>query len=251
MTAQRIHPNDDPDEAPGLASLYDPDPLAPEDLWFLPDTPEDDLSEARAERRVLVDPGAWRLAEAAQAAELARAAAELARLDMMTEHLGEGAVIRLALIETEAMAWAEGTRLRREEIGRDLMARATDPRLHTDLARARWALRRLEQRPGPLPGLRDFLGLHEADPEAAPALPGDLRQRLTGTDFSGAAAEFGIGLADLEGAHPLTRAAFAYRLWPLCNLSASGVVTEPATAAGRLSASENRVLGFAPCAAAR
>ncbi len=241
----------DPDEATGLVSPYDPDPQAGEDLWFLPDTAADDLAQIQDERRILIDSSEWSRAEAAQSAELARAAAELARLDMMTEHLGAGAVTRLALIETEAMAWAEGTRLRREEIGRDLMARATDPRLHTDLARARWALRRLEQRPAPLAGLRDFLGLHEADPDTVSAVPDDMRRRLAGADFSAAVAEFNQGMADLEAAHPLTRAAFAFRLWPICSLSAAGVVTEPATAAARIGAAENRMLGFAPCAAAR
>ncbi|RWR34446.1 hypothetical protein D2T29_02555 [Sinirhodobacter populi] len=254
MTSHRNLPQDDPDEAFGLPSPYDPDPEAGDTAWFLPDLPDDDPADQpgpRADRRILVDAGEWRLAEAAQAAELARAAAELGRLDMMTEHLGEGAVTRLALIEAEAMAWAEGTRLRREEIGRDLMARATDPRLHTDLARARWALRRLEQRPAPPGGLRDFLGLHEADPDTVSAVPDDFRRRLAGAEFSAAAADFGLGLAELDDAHPLTRAAFAYRLWPLCSLSASGVVTEPATAASRIAASENRMIGFAPCATAR
>ncbi|HRM74904.1 MAG TPA: hypothetical protein PLI13_09440, partial [Paracoccus sp. (in: a-proteobacteria)] len=75
--------------------------------------------------RPLFDAADWRAAQAALAPELALAAQALGRLDEVMAGLDDaaraGATRRLALIETEAMLWAQGRPLRREEIGRDLM----------------------------------------------------------------------------------------------------------------------------------
>lgn len=94
----------------------------------------------------LADPAAWRQAQAALALPLAEAAAALARLDATLVSLdaaaADGAVLRLALAEAEAMLWAGGIVMPREEIGRDALdARAaSDPEA---MRLARWALRRL------------------------------------------------------------------------------------------------------------
>ena len=96
------------------------------------------------------DPAAlplWLSAQAALAVPLADAAGALGRLDATLAALpveaAAGARARLALAETEAMLWAGGMVLPREEIGRDALdARAaSDPEA---MRLARWALRRLE-----------------------------------------------------------------------------------------------------------
>lgn len=244
------HPLPDMDES-APRSIYDRDETADEDLWFLPPTDEDEppLPIPRRAVRSLADPAEWLAAEARLAADLARAAADLARLDAVVEGSGEGMVTRLALIEAEAMILAEGGRVRREQIGRDMMGRGGVPGLAADLGRARWALRRLSARPGAPEGLRGFLGLHET--EAPAALPESARTRPAGPEFDAAEAEFRAGMDEMAGAHPLTRAAYAFRLWQLAGLSAPGSVAEPAVAAARIAAQENRLLGFAPMAAAR
>ncbi|TKW65448.1 MAG: hypothetical protein DI616_14855 [Paracoccus denitrificans] len=67
----------------------------------------------RADRRILVDPAAWRAAEAACAVDLAQAAMAIGRLAGLLASLDEtmraGMIARLALIEVEAMLWAAGT----------------------------------------------------------------------------------------------------------------------------------------------
>lgn len=236
------------------------DPLPPsvydaedddDDLWFLPPDPEDEsplIAPLRAASG-LVDPAEWHSAEARLAASLARAAADLARLDAVVGHSGAGMVTRLALIEAEAMIVAEGGRLRREQIGRDMMGRGAATALHADLSRARWTVRRLSSGPAAPDDLRAFLGLHETD--AAADLPETARTRPTGAEFDAAEAEFHAAMSDMTDAHPLTQAAFAFRLWPLAGLSAPGTISEAATAASRIAARENRDLGFAPLAAAR
>lgn len=93
------------------------------------------------------DPAVWQHAQAAQALPLADAAAALGQLDAtlaaMDPTAAAGSVTRLALTEAEAMLWAYGIVLPREEIGRD----ALDARASSDpeaMRLARWALRRLE-----------------------------------------------------------------------------------------------------------
>ena len=93
------------------------------------------------------DASAWFSAEAGQAAELARAAFALGRLEgavaALEPEARAGANRRLALIEVEAMLWAQGTPLRREEIGRDLMEARAGADLEA-MRLARWGIRRLE-----------------------------------------------------------------------------------------------------------
>lgn len=207
------------------------------DLWFLPDD-EPRLDAAplpRADRRRLVDPQDWHSAQAALALPLARAAQALGALDA-TVAGDPGMIRRLALTEVEAMLWSEGTPLPREEIGRDLMAAraGSDPQV---LAKARWALRRLEGQ-ADLRQLRGFLGLHRID-DAAQA------GRATGDVFDAAAQDF-LALLDRPDLHPLTRAALSVTAWPLAGLSAPEDVAEAASFAARLAAAGLDSLPFAP-----
>lgn len=189
------------------------------------------------------DPAQWLAAQADLAADLARAAMAVGRLDAVVSVMGDSAATRLALREVGAMLWAQGLPLPPEDISRDLAgARAdSDP---AALAFARWSVRRLQGQ-ADLDDLRGFLGLHRvaADADAGPAM------RNRGAGFDAAAAGFRALLSGLEGAgpvHPLTRGAFARRAWHLSDLSAAGDVIEAATYAARAMAADCQALRFVP-----
>lgn len=190
-------------------------------------------------------PGAWIAAQAGLAVELGRAGFALGRLDGMLAALPAdaraGAVTRLALIEVEAMLWAQGTPLRREEIGRDLMEARAGADLEA-MRLARWGLRRLEGQGDPA-DLRGFLGLHRAEVSGLDAL---LATRPTGGGFDAAAAEFHAMAAGLSAVAPLARAPGLRMAWRICGLSAPEVLAEPAVWTARGMAEGCEVLGFVP-----
>lgn len=206
-----------------------------DDHWFLPGPIDADIPPPRrADGRRLVDPAQWLSAQAGLAVPLARATQALGALEA-TVAGDPGMIRRLALAEVEAMLWAAGTPLPREEIGRDLMAAraGSDPRI---LALARWALRRLEGQSDPSQ-LREFLGLHRVGTAAEAG-------RQTGAAFDAAAAEF-LLLLD-ERLHPLVRAALAMAAWPLAGLSRDEDLAEAASFAARVAAADLDRLPFAP-----
>lgn len=190
--------------------------------WF---EPSDDADPAfsplpRADRRVLLDPAAWRAAEKTCAVDLAQAAMAIGRLDGLLAGLDEnmraGMIARLALTEVEAMLWAAGTPIPQEVLIRDLADAPASVDLEA-LALARWAIGRLQGR-GRLEALRDFLGLHRAGQGRGDS---DLL-RPSGAAFDDEAEGFAAGLAALEGCHAITRAAYGLRLWRLTDLSPDG-----------------------------
>lgn len=193
----------------------------------------------------LFTPGRWIAAQAGLAAELGRAGFALGRLDGMLAALPDdaraGAVTRLALIEVEAMLWAQGTPLRREEIGRDLMEARAGADLEA-MRLARWGLRRLEGQGDPT-ALRGFLGLHRAE---VSGLDEVLATRLTGGNFDAAAAEFRDMAQALDALAPLARAPALRMAWRICGLSAPEVLAEPAVWTARDMAEGCEVLGFVP-----
>lgn len=191
------------------------------------------------------DASGWLEAQERLAGDLARASLALGRLDAMVAGLPEaaraGATTRLALIEIEAMLWAQGTPLRREEIGRDLMEARAGADLEA-MRLARWGLRRLEGQGDP-GALRAFLGLHRAE---VSGLDDRLAARPTGPEFDAAAAEFHDMAAGLSGLAALARAPAQRVLWRICGLSAPEVLTEPAVWTGRAMAAECEALRFVP-----
>ncbi|SMG52308.1 MULTISPECIES: helix-turn-helix domain-containing protein [unclassified Paracoccus (in: a-proteobacteria)] len=193
----------------------------------------------------LFDVGAWFSAESALAADLARAAFALGRLEgmlmAMEPELRAGANRRLALIEAEAMLWAQGSPLRREEIGRDLMEARAGADLEA-MRLARWSIRRLEGQGDPR-DLRAFLGLHRAEVSGLDDL---LAARPTGHDFDAAAAEFRTLAGELADLTPVARAPALRVLWRLCDLSAPEVLAEPATWTARDMAEGCEGLRFVP-----
>lgn len=235
------------DDLPG--SLYDAE-VEEEDLWFLPGPSEDDTDSPfpAADRRLLIDPAEWQKAEREHAPLLARAAVALGVLDQRCAEIGQGALERLALIEVEAMLWAQGARIRREHIAAYLSGAGSAQDDRPELSQAAWAYRRMLLRPGPLPAMRGFLGLHE--------VPGsDLTEAISprpkGAEFDLAAALFADGMVSVSSCHPLTQAGYGLALWRLAGLSDPDDLMEPATAAARIAAQENRLLGFAPLAPGR
>ncbi|MDO5640873.1 MAG: hypothetical protein Q4G26_00595 [Paracoccus sp. (in: a-proteobacteria)] len=206
------------------------------DLWFLPGPPDDDTPPLpRADRHALVDPADWTRAQAALPLKLAAAAQALGALDAVLMD-DPGMIRRLAITEVGAMLWAAGTPLPREEIGRDLMAgRASSDR--QIMAKARWALRRLEGQSDPA-DLRGFLGLHRVGDAAG-------TPRSTGAEFDAAARDFRALIAD-DALHPMTRAAMALMAWPLAGLSPDEDLAECACFAARIAASALDNLPFAP-----
>lgn len=187
----------------------------------------------------VLDPAAWRAAQGAQAPALAWAAMAVGRLDAAAAR--PGAVARLARLEVEALLWAAGTPLRREDIGRPPAALRADADLAAQRL-ARWAVRRLEGEGDP-DDLRGFLGLHRS---AAPGRAAALAPRATGAEFDAAAAAFTAAMAALPDAHPITRGAYARLVWRLAELSPAEDVVEAATWSARRMAEGCAALPFVP-----
>ncbi|CAM3072814.1 DUF1403 domain-containing protein [Paracoccus nototheniae] len=200
------------------------------------------------------DPGGWLAAQTDLTRTLAEVAAELGRLDGTLLALppldATGALQRLALAEVEAMLWSQGTILRRDEIGRDMMdARAvSDPQT---MRQARWALRRLQGQ-GDRRDLAGFLGLHRSrDPQpdrdpADPDLDRALALRPRGIAFDEAAAEFLQVMDAAAGLHPLARGPLAMILWRLAGLSTPELTLEAAVWSARDMAQGCEALSFVP-----
>ncbi|MEO1961026.1 MAG: hypothetical protein ABGW82_08650 [Paracoccus sp. (in: a-proteobacteria)] len=198
-----------------------------------------------ADRRSLFDPQPWREAQADCAFALAQAGLAAGRLESrltpMTGPARAGALRRLALLEAEAMLWAQGSPLARHEIDLDLMA----ARAGTDLdamAQARWAVRRLEGQGDPA-DLRGFLGLHRAEGVDAPEAP---LGRLSGRAFDHAAEGFLAAVRGLEPLHPLARAPALRLLWRLYDLSPENAPIEAAVWIARRMAADCPGLPFLP-----
>ncbi|MDQ7777389.1 hypothetical protein [Paracoccus aminovorans] len=193
----------------------------------------------------LFNAAAWGAAQAGLAEALARASLALGRLDGMLAALPAearaGAVTRLALIELEAMLWAQGTPLQREEIGRDLMEARAGADLEA-MRLARWGLRRLEGQGNPA-DLRGFLGLHRAEVSGLDEM---LATRPTGGSFDAAAAEFHDMAAGLAAVAPLARGPALRMAWRICGLSAPEVLAEPAVWTARDMAAGCEALRFVP-----
>ncbi|MDS9469132.1 hypothetical protein RGQ15_16325 [Paracoccus sp. MBLB3053] len=187
----------------------------------------------------------WLQAQDSHSGLLAQAAASLGRLDATLGGLGAearaGATRRLALIELESMLWAQGSPLRREEIGREVM----DARAGTDLESmrlARWGLRRFEGQ-GLLDDLRGFLGLHRSE---SAGLAEALAARPVGEAFDAAAAEFLSTAAGFSALEPIARAPVLRAAWRIADLSSPECLVEPGTWTARDMATGMEALKFVP-----
>jgi len=215
------------DEAATPPGLYDPAPGGGEAPWFLPD-PEgagDDPPWPPASARAPSE-GDWAAAEAGAAAALARAAAALGALDERVRVGGPGPRRRLMLQEAAALAWHLGERVSADRLALYLAERLpADAARGAGLARAAWALRRLDRGGAPdLDGLAGFLG--RAGRGDDPTLEAWRR-----------------GVAAAAGLHPLSQAACAWAGWRSAGLAdAAGI--EGAVLAARLGAAALRPGGL-------
>lgn len=203
----------------------------------------DDGPTAADATRDLADPAPWRQAQADHAAVLAEAAFAVGQLDAdlaaMSPDDRAGATRRLGLIEVEAILWADGRPLPREDIGIELL----DAHASSDLEAlrfSRWAMRRLEGR-AETEQLRPFLGLHRVEASGEPTA-----RRQTGRDFDLAAEAFWLGWQGGAGLHPLVRAPFARMIWRLADLSPAELGGEAAVWIARDMAQACPALGFVP-----
>lgn len=190
-----------------------------------------------------LDSTLWIAAQAHSAPQLAQAALQVGRLDATLAALpparADGARHRLALTEIESMLWAQGTPIRREDIGRDLIGARSGSDLEA-MRLARWAIRRLDGQ-ATLNDLRGFLGLHRRDaPET------EFSPRPTGGDFDETATEFLHEAARFDALHPFARAPALRILWRLAGLSHPDQQAEAAIWTARAMATDCEALRFLP-----
>ncbi|MFV0514793.1 MAG: hypothetical protein ACK5MY_14385 [Jhaorihella sp.] len=201
------------DEGGTLRSPYDTDPVPEEDLWFLPgpgaDAAPTDPPWPVAARQDSLEPAAWRAAEAEQYRALLSAVQAVARFAERLHASPEGLAGRLALLSVSAALRAEGIWFGPEQIALYRALRLGAGDMARDLARATWAVRRLEAGAPPQDGVREFLGRSEV--HDAQTAPGD--DRPVGGELDALGRAWAAGLAMLSDCHPLTRAAFGFACW--------------------------------------
>ncbi len=222
MILGSLYNNADKDEP--QRSMYDPDPLAEEDLWFLPapdhEDPDPDPAAPplpQANRRGLVDMAAWAQAEAALARPLAEVSARLGALDERLRCAPEGWTHRLALKQAAALSWFGAERISVERLSLWQMLRLAGPVEDTQsLLRADWAVRRLARGPAMSLSAPDditsFLERQDLSANAAASLREV--EKLSDQVSNWCEVMKGAG-----GLHPVTRAAFGLHLWPIAGLT--------------------------------
>lgn len=237
MTPRNLPFADDPPEPAEVP--------AEEDLWFLPGPAEEDAALAPAPRRSTEENALlalWTQAEASLAPQLARVAGRLGALDDRLRRGPDGWRHRLALTEAAELSWFAGHRIEPDRLALWVALRLAGVQEDTSaLARLAWAVRRLTDGPGPVPGLEAFLGRH--DPEH----PNDTAERFA--DRAGGWLDAMQGGAAL---HPISRACMGYHMWSLAGLGQHGDPVEAAVTAARVAASDAMGSGigavFAPLA---
>lgn len=212
------------------------------DLWFVPGPMEDGLDDMPpgqgVERREAEVLDAWRSAEAANAARLARVAGRLGALDERLRRGPEGWRHRLALIEAADLSWFEGDRIGPDRLVLWLSLRLSGVQDDTaSLARAGWAVRRLTGGPGPEQDLSAFLDRRD---------PANLADETE--PFSDRASGWLDLMAEAADLHPITRACLGFQLWSLAGLARDGDRMEAAVTAARIAGGDGSGAVFAPVA---
>ena len=132
---------------PDRPGPYDTDALAEDDLWFLPENAADEIAQPgpRADRTSLFNVQDWRAAEANLSCDLAALCFDFGRLQERLSSLGTGALHRLVLQEVAGLGWWLGERISPDRLALWLSLRQSAIGDETQaLARAAWAVRRLE-----------------------------------------------------------------------------------------------------------
>lgn len=226
--------NTDDEEENTPRSIYDPEPVEEEDLWFLPQPPEDvapgEMPWPVAAREAGLDERTWQAAEAAQYRLLVAAAQAVARYGERLRHAAAGVSERLALMTVSSILRAEGIWLGPDQIALYRAFRLGSDDMARDLSRADWAVRRLMSGPLPQEGLREFLGrVSVSDPHPD-------EDRPTGPELDLAGQDWSEGLP--KSGHLLTRAAQGFASWRQQALTPYEQMLEPSVAALLLGAGE-------------
>ena len=251
MARRSEPPSDDAAEDLLPPGPYDPVPGEEDTLWFLPDEAAPTAgdppwrilrSDAAASR-----PADWAAAEAANAGLLARAALTLGALDERVRHCAEGLRRRLVCLEAAELSWHLGERVTVDRLALYMVQRLSATGVDAQpLARAAWAVRRLERSQPPDPdALAEFLGR-----EAVLRSGADVLTRPVGAEFAALAADWRRELEAGAVLHPVTRAALAWHAWRRHGLSGDEAMIEGAVVAARLGGAALRPggLGFLPVA---
>lgn len=214
-------------------SLYDPEPVSEEDLWFLPATPEDaaptDMPWPVAAREGSLAPDVWRQAETGCYRELLSAVEALVRFGERLKAMPAEAVERCALISVSAVLRSEGLWLGPEKIALYRALRLTGEAEARPLARASWAVRRLTgQGASALDGLREFLGRAEV---ANPMDPDPEASRPVGDELDLLGQAYLDQHEQLSGCDVLTRAAHGFAFWRQEGITPWDELLEPSVAA--------------------
>lgn len=213
-----------------------------DDLWFLPGRTEDEqdylppIPKAEPPEATIV--GAWRKAEASQAARFARVASRLGALDDRLKRGPEGWRHRLALIEAADLSWFAGDRVSYDRLALWISMRLSGVQDdQSALARIGWAVRRLTGGLGPKVDLASFLDRRD---------PGNIEDNAERfEDRAGGWLDVMAAAADL---HPITQACMGFHLWSLAGLGQHGAQIEAAVTAARIAASDGNGAIFAPLA---
>jgi len=220
------------DESKGTdRSLYDPEPVAEEDLWFLPGQPEDvaptDPPWPVAPREGSLHPEDWKKAERSQYQSLIKAVTALTRFHERLVGFPVELRERFALKSVDAALRAEGVWLGVERIALYQALRVAGENEAQDLARASWAVRRLLSPQSDVADLRGFLGRVSVEDASVPGA----EDRIVGEDLDQASAGLGEAMADIEAAHALTRSAYLFAWWRREGITPWDETLEPTIAA--------------------
>ncbi|MGY3439671.1 MULTISPECIES: hypothetical protein [unclassified Marinovum] len=201
-----------------------------EDLWFMPDQPDDEpdylspLPRADPDEREITL--AWEAAQSVHARRVAHIAARFGALDDRLKRAPEGWRHRLALLEASDLSWLSGDRVSVDRLGlwQTLRLSAADEDTSA-LQRAAWTFRRLSGGAGPDADLAAFLG----------------RLDIAGDEpLSDKIEAWTVAMGLAAGLHPVVLGCFAFHIWPLTGIGRQGDILEGAVVAARLAASEGQ-----------
>lgn len=239
MTGDPDDNSDDYDHGVSPPSIYEAEPTAEEDLWFLPGPPEDfapgDSPLIFVRRAEEVAAQEWQKAERANYRGLVRAAEAVARFGARLQALPSDVVERVALQSVAAILRSEGVWLKPEQIALFRALRISPEDGTRDLERASWAVRRLIAMRGAAPvedDLRAFLGRRKV--QERQSLPNE--DRALGEELDVAGADWSEKMGDVGDVHALTRAACGLFLWRRLQITAPDEALEPMVAAALIGA---------------
>ncbi len=213
-------------------SLYDPEPTADEDLWFLPARDDDaapsDMPWPVAAREASLAPDVWRAAEQACYRDLLAAVQAVVRFGVRLRQVPKGVQERFVVETVSAVLRTEGTWIGSEQIALYRTLRLASGDQAQDLARASWAVRRLLSGVAPQEtGLHDFLGRVEVD---APRQVGG-EERPLGDELVLLGEWWADEMARVSDCHALTQAAYGFALWRSEGITPYDDLLEPTIAA--------------------